>query len=243
MSAQQFLVSSLAPVGKRIKTVGFKHVKRMTRLTGHMMTHQDIDHLTFSAAFEAFLELGGNPDKPEEFDWNGRTKDLEKRGLLWLRRETIGRKTEFGEIATRVATRLNSAFVEGYRWSAWSYQPSGGESTGTGKGHGRASALEYVAPIPQETMLIEQELEGFESDLRGVIEDEQALKWVLERFRDGVSQNEQIERFVEVNPKYQGPGGRQRAEAYIHKKISRARQRASILLEEKWHDLAREVAS
>lgn len=239
MSAQQFLVSSLAPVGKRIKTVGFKLIKRMTRLTGHMMTHQDIDHLTFSAAFEAFLELGGSPEAPEAFDWDANQKDLEKKGLLWLRRETIGRKTEFGEIATRMSTRLNSAFLEGYRWSAWSYQSSVSGKHDTAK----HPTLDYVAPTPQDTLLLHNEVDAFETDLRGAIQDEQALQWVLERFRDGVSQKEQIESFVTLNPKYQGPGGRTRAEAYIHKKISRARQRAAALLAPKWQELAREVAS
>jgi hypothetical protein len=207
-----------------------------------MMTHQDIDHLTFCAAFEAFLELGGNPEAPEAFDWNNQTKDLEKRGLLWLRRETIGRKTEFGEIATRVAPRKNSAFIEGYRWSAWTHQePQYADHHDTR--HGPQAVLEYVQFPEQERNMREEEVSKFEADLRLVVTDAQALQWLLERFRDGISQNDQIERFVAQNPSYQGPGGRLRAEGYISKKISRARQRASTLLASKWKDLAHEVAA
>lgn len=241
MSAQQYLVSSLLPIGKRIKAVGFKHIKRMTRLTGHMMTHQDVDHLALSAAFEAFLELGGDPNNPQAFNWNANSKALEKRGLLWLRRETIGRKTEFGDISTRVAARLNSAFVEGYRWSAWTYQ-SVNDKNFTGEKHKGYNPLEYVAYTDQETTMIAHDVEKFVDDLKFAVEDEQALTWLLERFRDGVNQNEQIDRLVAQTPKYQGPGGRAKAEAYIHKKISRARQRAAALLAPKWQDLAREVA-
>lgn len=238
------LEALLAPTALRIRTVGFRLIKLMTSLTGQHLAPEDIQHLALTAAFEGFLELGGNPETPDTFDWDGSTTALEKRGLLWLKRETLGRNSEFGDVATRLSPRKTGAFVEAYRWTAWQYaafeQP--GRRSAVTAFSGGVVRLEYPQPLPQDTAFETPDLSTFLTDLAAVL-DTQSFQWLVERFRDGVTQNEQIARLVAETPSYQTEGGWKRAENYVNKKVSRARKRAAAVLGDRWATVAREVSA
>lgn len=232
------LEARLVPVAHRIRTVGFRLIKVMTKLTGVMLTPDEVQHLSLTAAFEAYLELGGDPERPTEFDFAGRAQELEKAGLRWLKRETVGRNTEFGDITTRLSSRKMTAFVESYRWSAWAYATTEARSS-----EPKAERpLEYAAPVEQERAMMASQIHAFSDDLKAVL-DPQSYQWLIERFRDDVTQTEQIDRFIAANPSYQDATGRLRAENYINQKVSRARRRAAAMLADKWATTAREVGA
>lgn len=244
------LQSYLTPTATRIRTVGFRLIKLMTGLTGQVLSHADVEHLALTAAFEGFLELGGVPEAPESFDWPGHATSLEKRGLLWLKRETLGRQSEFGDVATRLSPRKTGAFVDTYRWSAWKHVTFSPHNQMPGTSHigselrsmACAERLEYLEPTAQDAAIDAPDLSAFLRDLASVL-DAQSFQWLVERFRDGVSQTEQIARFIAATPSYQGEGGQKRAEDYINKKVSRARKRAAAVLGDRWAAVAREVTA
>lgn len=240
----QYLVAKLDVAAEQIRTVGFKLIKLMSNLTGTMLSQEDVRHYALSAAFDAFIELGGDPNQPNDFAWDDAdcAEALVKTGLTCMRRELIGRKTEFGDVATRLTQRKDGAFVDRYQWTAWETTFPVPERR---KGRGTIAAMEmseYMVATEQERRLEEQELFTFEDDLRQALaDDEEAFQWLVERHRDGVPQDEQIDRFVAQHPAYQGTGGRRRAENYINQRISRARKKAARRLRRKWEVFALEV--
>lgn len=237
--AQDYLTAHLTPAANRVRVLGNKLLRVMTQLTGEVLAPADAQHLALSAAFEAFLDLGGDVDAPQTFDWSGREDELIKRGLLNLKRETLRGDSEFSDISARLTNRRNAAFVDGYRWSAWEGPMTLTNATSTGKSSTTALP-EYSTELTTDRQFTEEKVASFEEDLREVL-DAQSFQWLVERHRDEVSQYEQIDRFVAANPEYAGPAGRKRAEAYINKKVSRARQRAAALLADKWSGIAQDV--
>lgn len=234
-TAADTLEQRLTPTAVRIRTVGFKLIRLMTNLTGNMLTAEDVRHLTLTAAFEAFLELGGDPANPDTFAWDDKSLLLERRGLLWLKRETLGRGSEFGDISSRLTVRKGFAFVEGSRWDAWLYIQSTVAAC-----RPQSGTNEYIREVDQERDLRETNFVDFLEDLRDVL-DAQVFQWLVERYRDDVSQQVQVDRFVAATPAYQDAGGRKRAEDYINKRVSRARKRAAALLADKWAETAKDV--
>lgn len=238
MSSTDLLTDLLTPTAIRIRTVGFKLVKLMTKLTGNMLTKEDVQHFVLSAAFEAFLDLGGNPDQPNDFDWPGNTLALEKRGLRWLRREVVGRQSEFGEVTARLKNRKNTAFVDCYRWTAWTYENFNSSRAVTHNSVG----FEYTTVSDAERSLQEEEVGSFITDLKGAL-DEREFRWLIERYIEGVPQSVQIDRVVAENPEYQLPNGRKRAEGFLNVAIWRARERAKAVLGAKWREVAQDVTA
>lgn len=237
-STTDLLTSLLTPSSIRIRTVGFKLVKLMTKLTGNMLTKDDVQHFVLSAAFEAFLDLGGNPDAPEAFDWAANELTLEKRGLRWLRKEVVGRKSEFGEVTARLKNRKNSAFVDCYRWTAWTYENF---NSSRAIAHNTVG-FEYTVPSDADKALQEEEVGMFVDDLKKTL-NEREFQWLIERYVEGLPQSVQIDRLVSENPEYQTADGRKRAEGFLNVAIWRARERAKAVLGDKWREIAKDVAA
>lgn len=239
------LETYLAPSATHIRKVGFNLVRLMSGLTHEMLSRNDLTHLSMLAAFHAFIDLGGDPEHPDDFDWSAKRGELETTGLAWLRKDTIGRGSDFSDITKRFASRLSAAFVDTYRWSAWKFLSPGLKPEGQGSSSHSVSkrfALEYLEPSEAECELQAEEVHSFVDALREVT-DPQTFQWLVERHRDGVSQETQVDQFIAEHPEYAGETGRVRARNYIDQRISRARRKAADRLDPSWARLAQDVAA
>lgn len=242
------LTDFLAPVSERIRQLCAKTLLRtMAKLTGEPLEQSDYRHHADTAAFEAFIDLGGNVDDPAGFDFEGQYDALVARAMKHLRRELVGRESVFGDIHMRQSARQNRAIVDGDSWSAWKY--AGVEETEYVDGALLGSANDVTE---QDRHLYELELRRMDAILRSKLTANE-YRWLIERDRDGVSQDVQIATLVEAdrlgqikrhgNSKgYQGPDGRKRAETYINTTVTRARQKAAAILGQEWQGLLQEAA-
>src|SRR5437899_7641880 len=73
---------------------------------------------SLSAAFLAFVDAGGDPDRADGFDWEGRHAELVQRGRLHLRQALRGGGTRYADTRLREGKRLSLSSC--HTWHAWS---------------------------------------------------------------------------------------------------------------------------
>lgn len=235
------LVAALEPSMARVRTLGYRFFKIASKLTGDYLTAEDVDHLCRMAVFEAFLQLGGQVDAPEAFDFTAHTVALERLGLRALRHATLGAKSEYGAAGRRLSLRKDGAMVSALRWDAWTHLGIVGDEHHVGTDARRVTAAvseEYVAPNPVEADILAERISTFASALEQVVSPT-AFRWLIERYRDGVTIRTQAERLMAERPEYAGDF--QRAANYIDQTISRARRKAAVALGAEWGALAADV--
>jgi hypothetical protein len=213
--------------------------------TAHCVTHrshgntkyndlaktEDVHHLILSALFEAYLELGGDADRPDLFEWEKNRGALVHAGVRWLRRELLGRSSQAYLMHRNLKVRKDAHMLDEYRWNAW-------DNIADVSHRHSARVSTYLAPPEAEKVLFDESVEPFAGELARVLSPT-AYRLIVERYRDGIPVSEQVKWVQQAFPKYEGDF--KRTSNFIDKTISRARKKAATALKNHWAVVAREV--
>lgn len=238
--AEQFLMQSLSPIAARARQLVINVARVATKLTGASFDEKSYRALSESAAFFAFVDLGGDSAVPEQFPWSERRRELVRAATLRLQRDLRGRHSECGDVMRRLKPRLDRRGIEGDAWTAWkniSDTPVGPTTVNAPN-----AAFFGASEAPeQEQRLHEKELMGIGEALRAVLTPTEH-RVLTERYLEGVTQYEQIDRLIASDVRYQGPGGYARAENYLNVIASRARKKARERLGSEWKAITEGIA-
>lgn len=213
---------------------------------GHSrITDAEWQHLGSVASFMAFVQLGGNPDLPEQFDWLS-DKYLRLCANL-LQGYTLGRNSDSYDQMRRDRSRRPGALVQELRWTAWTVPSSRtaytdetglfrfGKETRSGKSQNDCY-YDFCEQADRVEIAEEVALE-----LTRVLRPQEAV-WLIRRYRDGETTAALAEELIKKNAKYQTDGGLLRAIRYIDVVVHRAKKKARAKLAPMWRAIAEEVA-
>lgn len=195
------------------------------------------------AAFLAFIQMGGDGDRPDDFDWT--SKDFTRRALSVLQQLTLGSQSDVYDRIMRARSRRTVCQVDELAWDTWQHV-SADDFSGhrsfedvCAKDDNRATdkskryVQEAVArPILDDTLVTE---------LTKNLNPQEAV-WLIRRYRDGIPTAVLAEELVKKSPKYQTEDGFTRAVRCIDVAVYRARGKARKILGDHWQRLAQEVA-
>lgn len=203
---------------------------RMLRLVGspaaECETLEDFRHFAMVAAFNALLELGGDPDDPDT--WPAPAQLL-PRARTWLARDLQSSSTTFGDFRARYARR---DLMPHLRWDSW---------RGTERPRPVRHIITSPDPQPQEVALEEGLRGGLFEAVREVLNEYEA--WVVyEHFWRGRTVRDIAKAVadggtpVPSNGEPFVPHGR--VEKRVQKLLQRALERAAARLGDEWRTLA-----
>jgi hypothetical protein len=211
--------------------------KLQARVTGGKVARTDRAHLAMVAVFEAFLELGGDPENPDAFFWEDDAHLLEHWALLFMRREVIGRNSITSLYFRDSIRRKDGHCVDQYRWDAWQNIAAWRQKKLTTKGVFPSNDVHLYAP---ERDLFQKGLADFRAELKEVVSPF-AYRLIVERYYENVPVADQVRWVEELYPQYKNDY--KRACNFIDKTISRAKKKAALALEAKWGEVARAVGA
>jgi hypothetical protein len=116
-----------AALYERLKQVAYlvrNNAAGLARRAYHHRQHIELDvseyvTLSESASYLAFVELGGNRDTPEKFDWKHLENALVTRGTAHMRRDLQEKGSLSHDVFRRNTLRLDGALNECSQWDAW----------------------------------------------------------------------------------------------------------------------------
>jgi hypothetical protein len=185
------------------------------------------------AAYLAYVALGGDPETPAAFDWEH--PELLQRTLHELRRLTLGDQSDFVDVHRRNSNRKSGVYNDALCWDAWR---CAADELLTANESRTAPVQEYLGADDAAAAL---DLATAQSELLTTLEHAlppREYNWLVRRFCLGVGQQELADELIANTPRYQGPGGRERAINYINVVICRAKQHAREALGSRWAALA-----
>jgi hypothetical protein len=196
------------------------------------------------AAFLAFVQMGGNGDAPDTFDWD--SEELLKRSLSVLQQLTLGSSSDVYDRIMRGRQRLAAKAVEELRWDAWA-SASVDDITGQ-RGFDEAAQADALRHGAGNERYQEFERNQAQTQLDDLLVQElthklkpQEAVWLIRRYRDGVPTAVLARELVKKDEKYQTADGFTRAVRCIDVAVHRARAKARALLDAQWHSMAKEV--
>lgn len=229
-------LEGLAARARRTAHRLFFYARRATTLG---MAKHDWHQHSLVAAYLAFIELGGAPDVPDQFDW--KHPRLLPLTLKHLRVATIGGASDFIDVHQRNQSRKSGACNDAVCWDAWR---AGVESVAKVRSATKKPAPitgEYYANDGFERVPNEYSGESLLWALAKVLKPQEVV-WLVRRYRDGVHQDVLARELCAKDARYQDPTGYDRAINYINVTIHRAKKRARSALGTKWEALAMEAA-
>jgi DNA-directed RNA polymerase specialized sigma24 family protein len=75
--------------------------------------------LSESASFLAFVELGGDSDRPADFPWEDQAGRLVTVATAHVKRDLEEKGSEYHEFEKSTSVRRDAACVDQYRWDVW----------------------------------------------------------------------------------------------------------------------------
>jgi hypothetical protein len=195
------------------------------------------------AVFLAFLNLDGNPDRPDGFDWYA--KSFVAKALSILQQITIGSESDVYDRIVRCRQRRSARNVDELRWDCWA-----SASLDDIAGHRAVEdfSLDLMAPTSLEQMYEFERAaarpqvdDALVQELTKNLKPQEAV-WLIRRYRDGVPTAILAEELCRKNVKYQTPDGQVRAIRCIDVAVHRARAKARKFLNSRWQQLAAEVS-
>lgn len=170
---QQALYDRLRTVAQRVRNNAAQVAKRAF----HQGQGATIDVgyyivLSESAAFLAFIEMGGDSDRPEAFPWEEQLGKLVTTATAHVKRDLEEKGSEFHDHEHRTKIRKDAACVEQYQWDCW-------RGRSDEERHDHEHLADQLAPLIPE---LRQKLEA---------RDVEILLW---RHVDGLSQAEIADR-------------------------------------------------
>jgi hypothetical protein len=219
LTAQHSLEQHCEVLGRTICNVAWKLVRNCISIVDREFDNTATfsstwTHYGTTAAFMAFVELGGSPDDPDTFDWS--SPKLRTLALKTLQQLTIGSKSDVYDYMRRGRIRRNGADVAELSWSLW--------QTST---YDSANVPDY-----------REQLIG---DLSKVLNHNE-VTWLVGKYCDRRSTAELAKDLIAKDPRYQTEDGLVRAVRKIDTAIHRAKRKARQSLDPRWQFLAQEVA-
>jgi hypothetical protein len=237
-AAPAALLAYLAPVVERAGQLCFRIMRDAERLTGDEMARAEYRHHVAASAVLAYVDLGGDCDAPDAFDWDAAREALLSRTMAHLRATIVGKASDFRDVQNRCTPRREVALDPAAQWTQWRV---GGEDRRALRRRSLLGGNLRGGDAAADEALAEEALADLPAALAGVLSPTE-WTWVVERYRDGVPQTAQIAALVARDPRYQGEGGAARAENRINVAVHRAKRKARERLGARWAALAAEVA-
>lgn len=247
MDADKTLATLCAQHGDRVCSYGNMIRRTAAARYDYRTTDTEWRHLGQVAVFEAFLELGGDCDSPERFDWA--SASLVRKAVSLLQKMCIGSHSDIYDYILRGRVRLAGAHNEELQWDSWRdatvTDAAGDRDLVNGQAdlglHAQAQtgsqryydfdSRAHRAPINEEIVF----------QLTSLLRPQEAV-WLIRRYRDGEPTAAIARELVEKEPRYQAADGFTRASRYVDVVVHRAKKKARSLLEPQWGQLAQEVA-
>ena len=238
MSTPNALEDHLNTLGRRARRISTRNLQWARRGTNNMLDDDEWQQHALVAAYLAFAESGGDPDRWNEFDWE--QQSLLQCTLKHLRAAILGSASEFIDIHQRNAVRKSGACNAALCWDAWK---SGVEKSPSAKHKAEPQPMagEYWANDAFDAGPSEYTTEGLLWALANVLKPQEVV-WLVRRYRDNVQQDTLAKELCAKDARYQDETGYDRAINYINVTIHRAKKRAQRTLGTKWQALALEAA-
>jgi DNA-directed RNA polymerase specialized sigma24 family protein len=247
--AESFLVAQLKEIGAVARRQTHRVAAAVYHSNGEAVDKAEFITYSETAAYLAFIELGGQPECPESFEWQGRRTELLRATQRELRKILKGADQGFDDARLRSRHRPDRASVQEFQWSSWARLP---HTKGIDRiHHGRRSieddtGREYVAVAPScDTSTISHELDVALQQLSAVMAEELSeseLALLTEHYFEGRSQCELARELAATSPLYAGkPDGEARAYNAVMVKTHRARRKLKTILGEPWRQLQGEL--
>lgn len=199
-----------------------------------------------TAAFLAFVEVGGDSTDPDGIDWQ--SPELLRVALRVLQKQVLGSESDVYDVLMRERTRKVGSRVTALGWDAWTEVSLADDLGHTREHDGHISAagsdVDAVAYRYQDFVAEHtrpQLDDTFAFELTRLLRPQEAV-WLIRRYRDGEPTSVLAHELVQRDAKYQTADGFARATTYIDVVVHRAKKKARRVLDSGWRDLALEVA-
>lgn len=237
MQAGTSLMAELVDVATLARRKTASIARTVYGALGEHVDRDEFRQYSETAAFLAYVDLGGDADHPETFHWADRHKELLRRTQHHLRRLLRATDKNDYEERNRARHRPERASVDEFCWDAWrqavylTIPKSGDRDPDTAVSHqvGLSDTTE------QERLIRSTMLQELGVALADVLSNED-LELLRQHYFEGKSQRE----LAALIAKHRSERAILAAENVINKRMSRARQRARERLANHWRKLLEE---
>lgn len=233
------LVARLDPVARQAR-VGIRALAHevYTNL-GDSVDPVEFQHTSESSAFLAFTALGGDPDRPDDFDWVAGLPALVAATIRNIEVELAGPHSRYWDFRARMRRRSERAVIKDYRWTQW--DSAGGIAPDEGFGSGTVFEWCYQN-TPQELDYHQIEMDALHAALDDVLTP-QEVHLLVEHYMYGRSYRDLADDMLAANDLLRhDPRGHVKAMNRIASALHRARLRAADRLGVRWFRLLEDAA-
>ena len=119
MSSDASFPARLESLAAHVRCIGSRVARTSWRMHHAPVQLREYREYSLTAAYEAFVALGGDPEHPDEFPWDDRYGELKKAAVRALRRRLRSENENDTDEARRNYPRREVACLDCYRWDAW----------------------------------------------------------------------------------------------------------------------------
>lgn len=208
-------------------------------------TIAEFTQASLAAVFEAFLDLGGDVENPEAFEWAAQRGALLRAAREHLREAVTGNGSTYSQYRSRYLQRVHVIRASKHAWTAWDrmYEPASsdvGSAELMGfKNTSRAQPARHDYVPDQELHLHAQMVAGLEGAVRAAVSPQQADFLIAHYLHDRPQIEIARERLTAQGIAAPTEQELRREENAVNRTLTRARQSAAARLPAVWRDYIR----